>query len=136
MAAPRPVWQARAHEGTARVLWGRCNSEPAVKVRDPAAASSRLTRWNSWTDGQSPDGKSCAARRRTGALRRAATTSPPRVRAGREGRPPMQAGQRQHAERVAMRRALELAQSPDAPRGPNPRVGCVMLDADGATVAE
>ena len=42
------------------VLWGRCNSEPAVKVRDPAAASSRLTRWNSWTDGQSPDGKSNA----------------------------------------------------------------------------
>ena len=28
-----------------------------MKVRDPAAASSRLTRWNSWTDGQSPDGK-------------------------------------------------------------------------------
>ena len=29
-----------------------------MKVRDPAAASSRLTRWNSWTDGESPDGKS------------------------------------------------------------------------------
>ena len=28
-----------------------------MKVRDPAAASSRLTRWNSWTDGESPDGK-------------------------------------------------------------------------------
>ncbi|WP_225733349.1 bifunctional diaminohydroxyphosphoribosylaminopyrimidine deaminase/5-amino-6-(5-phosphoribosylamino)uracil reductase RibD [Pseudoclavibacter sp. CFCC 14310] len=39
------------------------------------------------------------------------------------------------AERAAMRRALELAQ-----RGPlaggNPRVGCVLLAADGATLAE
>src|SRR5207244_2392958 len=30
------------------------------EVRDPAAASGRLTRWNSWTDGQSPDGKTHA----------------------------------------------------------------------------
>jgi hypothetical protein len=37
------------------VLRGRCNSEPAVKVRDPAAASGRLTWWNSRTDGESPD---------------------------------------------------------------------------------
>jgi hypothetical protein len=27
-----------------RVLRGRCNSEPAVTVRDPTAASGRLTR--------------------------------------------------------------------------------------------
>jgi hypothetical protein len=39
------------------VLWDRCNSEPAVTVRDPFAASDRLTRWKSWTDGESPDGK-------------------------------------------------------------------------------
>ena len=39
-------------------------------------------------------------------------------------------------ERSAMRRALELAASPDVPLGPNPRVGCVLLDAAGRTVAE
>ena len=41
-----------------------------------------------------------------------------------------------HLEIAAMRRALELAASPDAPRGPNPRVGCVLLDLAGRTVAE
>ncbi|HEU4810956.1 MAG TPA: bifunctional diaminohydroxyphosphoribosylaminopyrimidine deaminase/5-amino-6-(5-phosphoribosylamino)uracil reductase RibD [Nocardioides sp.] len=40
------------------------------------------------------------------------------------------------AERRAMRRALELAQTPGVPLGPNPRVGCVLLDPDGETVAE
>jgi diaminohydroxyphosphoribosylaminopyrimidine deaminase/5-amino-6-(5-phosphoribosylamino)uracil reductase len=40
------------------------------------------------------------------------------------------------AERAAMRRALALAASPGVPLGPNPRVGCVVLDADGATLAE
>jgi diaminohydroxyphosphoribosylaminopyrimidine deaminase/5-amino-6-(5-phosphoribosylamino)uracil reductase len=40
------------------------------------------------------------------------------------------------AEQAAMRRALELAATPGVPSGPNPRVGCVLLDADGATVAE
>ena len=39
------------------MLWDRCKSEPAVTVRDPTAASGRLTRWESWTDGESPDGK-------------------------------------------------------------------------------
>jgi len=39
------------------VLRGRWNSEPAVKVRDPAEAIGRLTRWNSGTDGKSPDGR-------------------------------------------------------------------------------
>ena len=29
----------------------------------------------------------------------------------------------------AMRRALQLAASPGVPLGPNPRVGCVLLDA-------
>jgi diaminohydroxyphosphoribosylaminopyrimidine deaminase/5-amino-6-(5-phosphoribosylamino)uracil reductase len=36
----------------------------------------------------------------------------------------------------AMRRALELAVSPGVPVGPNPRVGCVLLGADGRTLAE
>ncbi|MGN6250936.1 MAG: bifunctional diaminohydroxyphosphoribosylaminopyrimidine deaminase/5-amino-6-(5-phosphoribosylamino)uracil reductase RibD [Marmoricola sp.] len=35
-----------------------------------------------------------------------------------------------------MRRALELAATPGVPLGPNPRVGCVLLDADGNQVAE
>ena len=35
------------------------------------------------------------------------------------------------AERAAMRRALELAVTPGVPLGPNPRVGCVLLAADG-----
>lgn len=36
----------------------------------------------------------------------------------------------------AMRRALALAADPEVPLGPNPRVGCVLLDDDGAVVAE
>ena len=40
------------------------------------------------------------------------------------------------AERAAMRRALAIAATPGVPLGPNPRVGCVLLDADGTPVAE
>ena len=40
------------------------------------------------------------------------------------------------AEHAAMKRALELAQAPGTPLGPNPRVGCVLLNASGETVAE
>jgi diaminohydroxyphosphoribosylaminopyrimidine deaminase/5-amino-6-(5-phosphoribosylamino)uracil reductase len=40
------------------------------------------------------------------------------------------------AEVAAMRRALTLAVSPGVPRGPNPRVGCVLIDAEGRTLAE
>ena len=36
----------------------------------------------------------------------------------------------------ALRRALVLAASPEARLGPNPRVGCVLLGADGVVVAE
>ncbi len=39
-------------------------------------------------------------------------------------------------ERDAMRRALALAREPVARLGPNPRVGCVVLDADGRVVGE
>jgi diaminohydroxyphosphoribosylaminopyrimidine deaminase/5-amino-6-(5-phosphoribosylamino)uracil reductase len=39
-------------------------------------------------------------------------------------------------ERAAMLRALELAAGPDVPLWPNPRVGCVILAADGTTIAE
>src|SRR6478672_10920839 len=40
------------------------------------------------------------------------------------------------AEQAAMRRALALAATPGVPLGPNPRVGCVLLDDHGRTVAE
>lgn len=40
------------------------------------------------------------------------------------------------AEHDAMRRALGLAATPGVPHGPNPRVGCVLLGADGAIIAE
>jgi diaminohydroxyphosphoribosylaminopyrimidine deaminase/5-amino-6-(5-phosphoribosylamino)uracil reductase len=40
------------------------------------------------------------------------------------------------AEQGAMARALELAASPGVPLGPNPRVGSVLLDENGVTVAE
>ena len=40
------------------------------------------------------------------------------------------------AEQAAMTRALALAVTPGVPLGPNPRVGCVLLDDAGATVAE
>lgn len=40
------------------------------------------------------------------------------------------------AEQAAMTRALALAATPGVPLGPNPRVGCVLLDDDWRTVAE
>jgi diaminohydroxyphosphoribosylaminopyrimidine deaminase/5-amino-6-(5-phosphoribosylamino)uracil reductase len=40
------------------------------------------------------------------------------------------------AETDAMRRALALAADPVAPHGPNPRVGCVLLGADGSVLGE
>lgn len=40
------------------------------------------------------------------------------------------------AELRAMRRALTLAATPDVPFGPNPRVGCVLLDERGEQIAE
>lgn len=40
------------------------------------------------------------------------------------------------AETAAMRRALQIAATPGVPLGPNPRVGCVLLDDDGSEVAE
>jgi len=36
------------------------------------------------------------------------------------------------AEQRAMHRALDLARTPGVPLGPNPRVGCVLLDPGGA----
>lgn len=39
-------------------------------------------------------------------------------------------------EREAMLRAIDLAQSADIPDGPNPRVGCVLVDTEGRIVGE
>ncbi len=39
-------------------------------------------------------------------------------------------------ETAAMRRALQLARTPGVPLGPNPRVGCVIIGADGREIAE
>ena len=40
------------------------------------------------------------------------------------------------AEERAMLRAIELSRTPGVPLGPNPRVGCVLLTADGEEIAE
>jgi diaminohydroxyphosphoribosylaminopyrimidine deaminase/5-amino-6-(5-phosphoribosylamino)uracil reductase len=45
-------------------------------------------------------------------------------------------GQPTSAELAAMRHALTIAVTPGVPRGPNPRVGCVLLDSSGARIAE
>lgn len=39
-------------------------------------------------------------------------------------------------ERVGLARALDLARTPGVPPGPNPRVGCVLLDSEGAVIGE
>ena len=39
-------------------------------------------------------------------------------------------------EAAAMRRAIALSRTPGVPLGPNPRVGAVLLGADGATITE
>ena len=105
-----------------------------MKVRDPAAASSRLTRWNSWTDGESPDGKRTQAVVGVGRRRRAWLLSTPRsprarTRGPRDDRPAA-------AERAGDACApSSWPRTPGVPLGPNPRVGCVLLDPDGTTVA-
>ncbi len=65
----------------------------------------------------------------------------PRARGGVRVSPPEPGGKDPMAlftaaETAAMRRALRLAASPDAPPGPNPRVGCVIVSAEGRILAE
>ncbi len=52
---------------------------------------------------------------------------------GREGHDPVTFSP---AETRAMTRALDLARTSGVPTGPNPRVGCVLIDPAGETVAE
>ena len=91
-----------------------------------------MTRWNSWTDGQSPDEKQHAARSSdpSGRPRDAAPPVPASTDQG------MRAMTFTAAEQAAMQRALVLAATPGVPHGPNPRVGCVLLDASGTEVGE
>src|SRR6478736_3216028 len=78
---------------------------------------------------------------RDGRYRRAGSR-PSSAPAGSPGVPARRAtargapGMASDAETAAMRRALELAATPGVPRGPNPRVGCVLLDPAGRFLAE
>ena len=103
-----------------------------MTVRDPSAASGRLTRWNSWTDGESPDGKRTLADLPSRLGDAGLLSLSPGVRDRTRGTSQMASD----AERTAMARALALAADPQAPLGPNPRVGCVLLDAAGRTLGE
>ena len=92
--------------GSVKFRAGGDSPRPAV------TASDRLTRWNSWTDGESPDGKRTqvtAAVDRRGRARRARSAVAPESATGPRGRA-MDAPARP-SER-AMRRALELAAHP------------------------
>ena len=140
-------WHTGAH-----VLRGRCNSEPAVTVRDPAAASGRLTWWNSWTDGESPDGRQHARGHRSvtpGDRREPFVVGPacspsdgPTVRGRRHGRRTRHSpgarptgaehegqdmtGQLQHERDAALCAARSRWRAPPRPSAeadPNPRVG-------------
>ena len=108
----------------------RTGGDRGAEVRDPTTASGRLTRWNSWTDGQSPDEK----RTQTAPAPAGRAPSSPPESATRTER---QSDDDQHRpSSAAMRRALALAATPGVPLGPNPRVGCVLLAPDGTTIAE
>src|SRR5690606_37066975 len=110
------------------------------------------TRWNSWTDGESPDGK------RTRSMSPGVPADPPGS-AGAPGDvvpllplPPgpraadggeaMDPGTTQDAARItpaeiaALRRALEIAAAPGVPPVPRPRVSSVPIGADGTVLAE
>src|SRR5699024_2521738 len=138
-------WTSRTE---VRALRGRCNSEPAVTVRDPTAASGRLTRWNSWTDGESPDGRKCAHGGRHPSGRCAAGGRAP-------SRTPGPAPERKECPvarpdggaavapagdlaRVvaAMRRAGARSRRGLGRVSPTPAVGCVLLDRSGADAGE
>src|SRR3954447_8227843 len=76
-----------------------------------------------------------ASGRRDPATRSAHVLPAPGSVTGRRATMPEQQGF-SDAEQSAMLRALDIARTPGVPRGPNPRVGCVLLDADGREVAE
>jgi hypothetical protein len=81
-AARRNQWQNVPDEyNNSRVFRGRCNSEPAVIVREPAASSGWPMWWNSTTDGESPDGRFTRVRHRRVPDGRASASLHPGIRA-------------------------------------------------------
>ena len=99
---------------------GRCKSEPAVTVRDPTAASGRWTRWDSGTDGESPEERYA---RRAAPAQTPPCRAPVRPDAGR-------------ATWTTCRRSRAAPAPSSARTSPNPPVGAVVLDAAGDVVGE
>src|SRR4051812_8872343 len=97
------------------------------------AASHRLTRGNPWTGGQKSGWEA-----HPGVLAAPFSGRQPARRQPRSPRPDMRGNAMGFtaAEQAAMLRALALAATPGVPLGPNPRVGCVLVDDTGTTVAE
>lgn len=94
-------------------------SGPAVIVRDPLAASQRWTRWDSGTDGESPEERLRAGQASASASSRCARAA---------------AGEVQVDDDDAMRVALAASATVLGTTSPNPPVGAVVLDAAGALV--
>src|SRR6478609_5856404 len=100
------------------VLWGRWKSAPAVTVRDPTTASGRLTRWNSWTDGHSPDEK-CTLTARTPSLAPAGecpVARPPESHRTGGGDDDQRGRAARHAARAAARHDARRPPRPQPPR--------------------
>ncbi len=87
-----------------------------MTVRDPPAASRRWTRWNSGTDGESPEERERAGWAHLPASSRCARAATEEVRVD---------------EREAMRAALAASAGVLGTTSPNPPVGAVVLDARG-----
>ena len=90
-----------------------------MTVRDPSAASRRWTRWDSGTDGDSPEERLRAGRAPSPASSRCVRAKGGEVHVDRD-----------EAERTALRRQPVGPSS--ARTSPNPPVGAVVLDRDGA----
>ena len=90
-----------------------------MTVRDPVASSDRLTRWNSWTDGESPDGKRTRDTQRRAGCRApggsGVTVSLPSAPEGEDRMTSFTP-----VETAAMQRALRAAACPDPPPRPPP----------------
>ena len=104
------------------------------------AATGRLTRWNSGTDGESPDGRQHAGRS-TPSEARCSRRHLEHPHAGFPAQPrstPEQGstGWRREREAAAMRRAVALSASVGEATHPNPNVGAVVLDRAGEVVGE
>ena len=118
--------ESRVYSAGELVSGAGCNSPPAVRVRDPTAASRGWIRCDSGTDRDSRDGR----RRAHGSPRAARLATVVRV-----SHPPPRAGgggTMTVIEERHMRRALALAERGMGRVSPNPMVGAVVVH--GATV--